>query len=89
MTPRRSTDQANGPVTRAVAYLRVSTAGQAERGMGLQAQRQSVRDYLASSDGAGLELVGVEQEAASGAARYGELFSLEHPTCCSYRAWIG
>jgi site-specific DNA recombinase len=63
---------------RAFAYLRVSTSGQAERGMGLQAQRQAVRDFLASKDGAGLELLGFEQEAASGAAREGELFSLEH-----------
>jgi DNA invertase Pin-like site-specific DNA recombinase len=46
--------------------------------MGLQAQRQAVRDFLASEEGAGLELVEVVQETASGAAKAGELFSLEH-----------
>jgi site-specific DNA recombinase len=54
---------------RAVAYLRVSTAGQAERGMGLEAQRTRVREYAA---GQGLELVDVVREAASGAVRDGD-----------------
>ena len=70
-----------GPVSRplrAFAYLRVSTSGQAEKGMGLEAQRQAVRDVLASCEGAGLELLEVVQETASGAAKDGELFSLEH-----------
>jgi site-specific DNA recombinase len=46
--------------------------------MGLQAQRQAVRDFLASEEGSGLELLDVVQETASGAAKEGELFSLEH-----------
>jgi site-specific DNA recombinase len=46
--------------------------------MGLAAQRQAVRDFLATTDGAELELLEVVQETASGAAKAGELFSLEH-----------
>jgi site-specific DNA recombinase len=62
---------------RAIAYLRVSSSGQ-EKGMGLQAQRQAVRDFLAGEEGSGIELLEVVQETASGAAKAGELFSLEH-----------
>jgi DNA invertase Pin-like site-specific DNA recombinase len=43
--------------------------------MGLEAQRDAVRKYAKAE---GYELQGVVQEAASGAAREGELFSLEH-----------
>src|SRR5207237_5747760 len=45
------------------------------RGMGLEAQRRSVRDFAAVE---GYELLEVVSEAASGAAKAGELFSLEH-----------
>jgi site-specific DNA recombinase len=78
VTNRQTTDQTRGSSNRTVAYLRVSTSGQAERGMGLQAQRQAVRDFLTSPEGKHLELLGIVQEAASGAAKPGELFSLEH-----------
>lgn len=60
---------------RAIAYVRVSTSGQAERGMGLAAQTTTVREYARDE---GLELLDVAKEAASAAAREGELFSLEH-----------
>jgi DNA invertase Pin-like site-specific DNA recombinase len=60
---------------RTIAYLRVSTVNQAERGMGLDAQRETVRQYASDER---LELVELVEEAASGAAREGELFSLEH-----------
>jgi site-specific DNA recombinase len=60
---------------RAIAYLRVSTAGQAEKGMGLQAQRHAVLDYAAAK---GLSLVGIVQETASGGVRGDEVFSWEH-----------
>jgi site-specific DNA recombinase len=62
-------------VTRAIAYLRVSTGLQAEKGMGLEVQRQAVTEYAAAS---GLELVDVVQEAASGGVQVGEVFSWEH-----------
>jgi site-specific DNA recombinase len=60
---------------RAIGYVRVSTGGQAERGMGLETQRRSVRDFARSEP---YELLEVVSEAASGAAKAGELFSLEH-----------
>ena len=60
---------------RAVGYVRVSTAGQAERGMGLAAQRERVREY---AERQGLELIEIAQEAASGAAKEGEVLSHEH-----------
>jgi site-specific DNA recombinase len=60
---------------RAIGYLRVSTAGQAERGMGLAAQRDSVEEYARAK---GLHLVDVVEEAASGGVRDGEEFSWEH-----------
>jgi DNA invertase Pin-like site-specific DNA recombinase len=53
----------------------VSTALQAERGMGLDAQRAAVREYAAAH---GIELVDVVTEAASGGVRDGEEFSWEH-----------
>jgi site-specific DNA recombinase len=59
----------------AVAYLRVSTGLQAEKGMGLDVQRGRVKEYAAAN---ALELVDVVSEAASGAVREGELFSWEH-----------
>ena len=60
---------------RAVGYLRVSTAGQAERGMGLAAQRERVREYAKEH---GYELLELAQEAASGAVQEGNVFSFEH-----------
>jgi site-specific DNA recombinase len=77
----RATGESERPVgrpLRTLAYLRVSTSGQAEKGMGLDAQRHAVEEFLASPDGTGFELVGAATEAASGAAKVGELFSLEH-----------
>src|ERR1700693_5370060 len=62
---------------RAIGYLRVSSSGQ-EKGMGLAAQRQAVRDFLTSEEGSGFGLLEIVQETASGAAKAGELFSLEH-----------
>ena len=76
---RATTVTSGGPAERrplrAIAYLRVSTSGQADRGLGLEAQRKAVRDFARTE---GLDLLAIEQEAASGAAREGELFSLEH-----------
>lgn len=60
---------------RAIGYLRVSTAGQAERGMGLDSQRDRVREFARAK---GYELADVVQEAASGGVRNGEEFSWEH-----------
>ena len=60
---------------RAVAYLRVSTAGQAERGMGLEAQRDSVTEL---AEAKGYELVDAVREAASGGVQAGEELSWEH-----------
>lgn len=62
-------------MAKAVGYLRVSTGLQAEKGMGLEVQRQAVTEYAAAH---GLELVDVVQEAASGGIRAGEVFSWEH-----------
>src|SRR5262249_38046786 len=59
---------------RAIGYLRVSTSLQAENGLGLEVQRDAVREYASNH---GLELVDVVQEAASGGVRGGELFSWE------------
>jgi site-specific DNA recombinase len=60
---------------RAIGYLRVSTAGQAEHGMGLEAQRDRVRECAESK---GYNLVDVVQEAASGGVKDGEELSYEH-----------
>jgi len=60
---------------RAIGYLRVSTRGQAEKGMGLAAQRDRVRTYASEQ---GFELVEVVEEAASGAVQEGEVFSHQH-----------
>jgi site-specific DNA recombinase len=60
---------------RAIAYVRVSSSGQADHGLGLQAQRQAIRDYVAET---GITLLEVVSETASGAPKPGELFSLEH-----------
>lgn len=62
-------------MTRAIGYVRVSTDLQREKGMGLEAQRETVRRYAADH---GLELVDVVAEAASGGVRQGEEFSWEH-----------
>ena len=40
------------PITRFVAYYRVSTAPQGRSGLGLDAQREAVRVFLAGSAGA-------------------------------------
>ena len=49
--------------------------GQAERGMGLQTQRDRVREHAAAK---GYQLVSIVQEAASGGVQNGEEFSYEH-----------
>jgi site-specific DNA recombinase len=72
--PRKASPPASAP-PRAVGYLRVSTAGQAERGMSLAAQRDRVGDYASAK---GYRLIDVVEEAASGAVRDGEEFSWEH-----------
>jgi site-specific DNA recombinase len=53
----------------------VSTAGQAERGMGLEAQRSKVEEYAREH---GHDLLEVVREAASGGVRDGEALSHEH-----------
>jgi site-specific DNA recombinase len=76
--PAGSSDPARrGPEgkTRAVGYLRVSTQGQADRGMSLAAQRDRVTEYAKEH---GWQLVDVVEEAASGGVREGEVFSWEH-----------
>jgi site-specific DNA recombinase len=75
-TKRKPTSESPGtpPGLRAIAYLRVSTRGQAERGMGLEVQRDRVRTYAAAQ---GYELVDVVQEAASGAVHEGDVLSYE------------
>lgn len=60
---------------RAIGYIRVSTAGQAERGMSLPAQQERVREH---AKGKGWQLLGIVSEAASGGVRDGEEFSWEH-----------
>ncbi|MFN8187402.1 MAG: recombinase family protein [Gaiellales bacterium] len=60
---------------RAIAYLRVSTGLQAREGLGLDVQRDKVHEAAAE---AGLELVDVVEEAASGGVRDDEVFSWEH-----------
>ena len=61
--------------SRAIAYLRVSTAGQAEKGMGLEAQRSTVEQYAREHS---LELLELVREAASGGVRDNEALSHEH-----------
>jgi site-specific DNA recombinase len=60
---------------RTIGYLRVSTAGQAERGMGLEAQRSKLEAYAREH---GLELDEIVRETASGGVKDGELLSVEH-----------
>jgi site-specific DNA recombinase len=60
---------------RAKGYVRVSTRGQAERGMSLAAQRDRVTEYAKAK---GWQLVGIVEESASGGVRDGEDFSWEH-----------
>src|SRR5579862_4744812 len=60
---------------RALAYLRVSTVGQAERGMSLAAQRDRVTEYIKAKR---WQLVDIVEEAASGGIREGEEFSWQH-----------
>lgn len=52
------------PPTKFVAYYRVSTTGQGESGLGLEAQRMAVQTYLAAN--AGAELVAEFTEIESG-----------------------
>jgi DNA invertase Pin-like site-specific DNA recombinase len=61
--------------SRAIGYLRVSTQGQAERGMSLASQRERVQAFAAEK---GYALLDVIEEAASGAVRADEVFSWEH-----------
>lgn len=58
-----------------MAYLRVSTARQAEEGMGLEVQRDRVAECAKAKN---LDLIGVVEEAASGGVREGEELSYEH-----------
>jgi DNA invertase Pin-like site-specific DNA recombinase len=60
---------------RAIGYVRVSTAGQAERGMSLAAQQERVSEHAAAK---GWQLLAIVSEAASGGVRDGEEFSWEH-----------
>ncbi len=60
----RRTKQTEASRTRTVAYLRVSTAGQAEHGVSLDAQRGKVEAYAALYD---LALVAVEVDAGASA----------------------
>ena len=53
-------------MTKFVSYLRVSTTRQGQSGLGLEAQREHVRQYLAQSGG---ELVGEFVEVESGSLR--------------------
>jgi site-specific DNA recombinase len=62
-------------VKRAIGYLRVSTSLQAEKGMGLEAQRRQV---AACAETEGYELIETVRETASGGVRAGETFSWEH-----------
>jgi site-specific DNA recombinase len=64
-----------GPPLRAIAYLRVSTDVQAERGMGLAVQREKVKAWAEKKE---FELLEIVQEAASGGVQNGEEFSWEH-----------
>jgi DNA invertase Pin-like site-specific DNA recombinase len=52
------------PTIKFIAYYRVSTTGQGESGLGLEAQRMAVQAYLAASSGA--ELVAEFTEIESG-----------------------
>ena len=60
---------------RAIGYLRVSTDSQAEHGLGLEVQRDTVSAYGALK---GYDLIEIVQEAASGGVKEGEEFSYEH-----------
>lgn len=60
---------------RALGYLRVSTSRQADRGMGLDVQRDRIEEFAAEQ---GLELVDVVEETASGAVKNGGELSWEH-----------
>lgn len=50
--------------TRVVGYVRVSTEGQAEEGVSLDAQRERLRAYAVAAD---LELVGIREDAGASA----------------------
>jgi site-specific DNA recombinase len=60
---------------RTIGYVRVSSAGQAEKGMGLAAQRAKIEAYAAEQ---GWDLLEIVEEVKSGAVRDGELFSHAH-----------
>lgn len=61
--------------SRAIGYVRVSTRGQAEHGMGLAAQRDRVAEYARAK---GYALAEIVSESASGGRRGDEVFSWEH-----------
>src|SRR6185295_3084131 len=73
--PERGGSSSHHGRARAIAYVRVSTQGQAERGMSLTHQRDRLREYAKQR---GYDLLDVVEEAASGAIREGEDFSWEH-----------
>src|SRR6266516_3032388 len=75
MATKKSEGAVTAPPLRAIGYLRVSTGRQADKGMGLEAQRAAVERYAAEQ---GLALVDVVREAASGGVASGEVFSWEH-----------
>ena len=52
------------PATKFVVYYRVSTKGQKESGLGLEAQQAAVTAYLATQEG--VELVAEIEEVESG-----------------------
>lgn len=60
MKTQRTTKQTTSTMTRAVAYLRVSTEDQADTGVSLAAQRAKVEAYAALYD---LEIVAIEVDA--------------------------
>jgi site-specific DNA recombinase len=64
----------NKDTMRAIGYVRVSSAGQAERGMSLASQRERVKEYAKAK---GYRLVDVVEEAASAAVRDGDEVSYE------------
>jgi len=73
--PAKPKSDAGRSSPRALGYVRVSTRGQAERGMGLASQRDRVTEYARDK---GYALLDVVEEAASGGVRGDEVFSWEH-----------
>lgn len=75
VTATRGVESRPVAAKRALGYLRVSTSLQAEKGMGLEVQRERIEQFAAHH---GLELVDVVEETASGAVQNGGELSWEH-----------